>query len=64
MLSWLVNTAASALVGLVVGSLIVGVMSAVGIPVTEQLLFTGSMCLVSAWLGYLLLQAERAAAQA
>lgn len=47
---------------MVLGSLIVMGMSAAGIPVTEQLLFTGSMCLVSAWLGRLLHQAEQAEA--
>ncbi|WP_435417930.1 MFS transporter [Parerythrobacter aurantius] len=43
---------------MVLGSLIVMGMSFAGIPVTEQLLFTGSMCLVSAWLGRLLHRAE------
>lgn len=43
---------------MVLGSLIVMGMSVAGVPVTEQLLFTGSMCLVSAWLGRLLHQAE------
>lgn len=45
---------------MVLGSLIVMGMSVAGVPVTEQLLFTGSMCLVSAWLGRLLHQAELA----
>jgi MFS family permease len=45
---------------MVLGSLIVMAMSVLGVPVTEQLLFTGSMCLVSAWLGRLLHQAELA----
>ncbi|UIP06092.1 MFS transporter [Erythrobacter sp. SDW2] len=43
---------------MVLGSLIVMGMSVAGVPVTEQLLFTGSMCLVSAWLGGLLHKAE------
>ncbi len=45
---------------MVAGSLVVMGMSFVGIPVTEQLLFTGSMCLVSAWLGKKLHAAEEA----
>lgn len=47
---------------MVLGSLIVMGMSVAGVPVTEQLLFTGSMCLVSAWLGRLLHKAEIAEA--
>ncbi len=47
---------------MVAGSLVVMGMSMIGIPITEQLLFTGSMCLVSAWLGRKLLDAEREAA--
>lgn len=45
---------------MVLGSVIVMGMSFAEIPVTEQLLFTGSMCLVSAWLGRLLHRAELA----
>lgn len=45
---------------MVLGSVIVMGMSFAGVPVTEQLLFTASMCLVSAWLGRLLHQAELA----
>lgn len=49
---------------MVAGSLVVMGMSMIGIPITEQLLFTGSMCLVSAWLGRRLFDAEREAAAA
>lgn len=49
---------------MVAGSLVVMGMSMVGIPITEQLLFTGSMCLVSAWLARRLLDAECEAAAA
>jgi MFS family permease len=45
---------------MVLGSLIVMAMSVLSVPVTEQLLFTGAMCLVSAWLGKLLHGAELA----
>lgn len=46
---------------MVIGSLIAVAMSALGVPVVEQLLLGAAMCLVSAWLGYLLVQAENAA---
>ena len=46
---------------MVAGSLIAMALSAVGVPIAEQLLLSAAMCLISAWLGYKLLQAERAA---
>ena len=49
---------AGAMVG---GSLLALGLSLVGIPLTEQLLLSAAMCLVSAWLGYKLYQAETAA---
>src|SRR5690606_4347293 len=36
---------------MVIGSLIAGGLSAVGIPLVEQVLLSAAMCLVSAWLG-------------
>ena len=47
---------------MVIGSVIAVVLSAVGVPVVQQLLLGAAMCLFSAWLGYLLVKAERAAA--
>lgn len=47
---------------MVIGSVIAVVLSAVGVPVVQQLLLGAAMCLVSAWLGHLLVKAERAAA--
>lgn len=47
---------------MVVGSLIAIGLSAAGVPMIQQLLLGAAMCLVSAWLGRLLVQAERAAA--
>ena len=44
------------------GSLVAAGLSALGVDIVHHLLFTASMCLVSAWLGWLLLRAERAAA--
>ena len=43
------------------GSLLVMAISAAGVPVTEQLLFTASLCVVSAWLAKKLIAAEIAA---
>lgn len=43
---------------MVVGSLIAVGLSALGIPIVDQLLFVAAMCLGSAWLGWLLFQAE------
>ena len=47
---------------MVVGSLIAGALSSLGIPLVEQLLLSAGMCLVSAWLGVKLYQAEKLAA--
>ncbi|KRA83659.1 MFS transporter [Altererythrobacter sp. Root672] len=44
---------------MVIGSLIAAGLSAVGIAIVEQLLLSAAMCLVSAWLGARLYQAER-----
>ena len=49
---------------MVIGSLLAVALSAAGVAVVDQLMFTAAMCLVSAWLGRLLVQAERCAAQA
>jgi len=46
---------------MVIGSLIAVGMSAIGVPIIEQLLFVAFMCLGAAWLGRLLWQAEQAA---
>jgi predicted MFS family arabinose efflux permease len=45
------------------GSLMAMGLSAVGISITDQVLLSAAMCLVSAWLGKRLLAAERLAAQ-
>jgi predicted MFS family arabinose efflux permease len=44
---------------MVVGSLLATGLSAMGIDIVHHLLLTAAMCLVSAWLGWLLLRAER-----
>ena len=44
--------------GMVLGSLASMVLSMAGVPITEQLLMTASMCLFSAWLGRNLHRAE------
>ena len=44
------------------GSVLALALSAVGVPLVEQLLLSALMCLFSAWLGWKLLLAERAAA--
>jgi MFS family permease len=44
---------------MVVGSLIAIGLSAIGVPMVQQLLLGAAMCLFSAWLGWLLVQAER-----
>ena len=44
------------------GSLLAMGMSAAGVPIVEQVLISAAMCLMSAWLGRRLLQAEREAA--
>ncbi|MXO47574.1 MFS transporter [Erythrobacter vulgaris] len=46
------------------GSLLAMGMSAAGVPIVEQVLISAGMCLVSAWLGRRLLEAERAASAA
>ncbi|MCB2075080.1 MAG: MFS transporter, partial [Novosphingobium sp.] len=46
---------------MVIGSVIAIVLSAIGIPIVEQLLFVAALCLGSAWLGRLLYKAEIAA---
>ena len=45
---------------MVIGSLIAFGLSAAGVPIVQQLLLSAAMCLVSAWLGHKLVQAERA----
>jgi MFS family permease len=45
---------------MVVGSLIAIGLSAIGVPVEQQLLLSAAMCLISAWLGYRLYCAELA----
>ena len=47
---------------MVLGSLAAMAMSAAGVPIVEQVLISAAMCLISAWLGRRLLEAERAAA--
>jgi MFS family permease len=47
---------------MVVGSLLAAGLSAAGIPLVEQVLLSAAMCLISAWLGWLLHQAEKHAA--
>jgi predicted MFS family arabinose efflux permease len=49
---------------MVVGSAIAGGLSWAGVPLTEQVLLSAAMCLVSAWLGWMLHRAERNAAAA
>jgi hypothetical protein len=43
---------------MVIGSLIAVALTALGMPIVEQLLFVAALCLVSAWLGRLLYRAE------
>jgi len=47
---------------MVIGSGIAGGLSWAGVPLTEQVLLSAAMCLVSAWLGWMLHRAEREAA--
>ena len=49
---------------MVCGSLLAMAMSVAGVPIVEQVLISAAMCLISAWLGYRLLAAERAASEA
>jgi hypothetical protein len=46
------------------GSLVAMALSAIGVPVVEQLLLSAAMCVVSAWLGLRLYRAEQAAGPA
>ena len=48
---------------MVIGSLLAVALSAMGVAIIDQLLLGAAMCVVSAWLGYLLYKAERAARQ-
>ncbi|OYX60431.1 MAG: MFS transporter, partial [Sphingomonadales bacterium 32-64-17] len=43
------------------GALLAAGLSAIKVPLTEQLLLSAAMCLVSAWLALLLFRAEKAA---
>jgi MFS family permease len=49
---------------MVIGALIAGGLSGAGVPLVEQVLLSAAMCLVSAWLGWMLHRAEREAAAA
>ena len=49
---------------MVIGSLLASALSAAGVAIVDQVLLSAVMCLYSAWLGYKLVQAERAAVQA
>ncbi|MBO9602494.1 MAG: MFS transporter [Novosphingobium sp.] len=44
---------------MVVGSLLAVSLSALGVPITEQLLLSAAMCIVSAWLALILYRAEK-----
>jgi predicted MFS family arabinose efflux permease len=46
---------------MVIGSLLAVALSAAGLPLVEQVLLSAAMCLVSAWLGWMLHRAERRA---
>ncbi|WEK46768.1 MAG: MFS transporter [Candidatus Andeanibacterium colombiense] len=46
---------------MVVGSLLAVSLSALGVPITEQVMLSAAMCLVSAWLAQLLYKAEKPA---
>jgi hypothetical protein len=46
---------------MVIGSLIAIGLSTAGVPIVEQLLLSAGMCLVSAWLGMRLHEAEKLA---
>jgi len=46
---------------MVVGAGVAGVLSLCGVAVVQQLLVVAGCCVLSAWLGYLLLKAEREA---
>lgn len=44
---------------MVAGSLVAVALTAIGVPIVQQLLFVAALCLVSAWLGRLLYKAEQ-----
>lgn len=46
---------------MVIGALVAGALTALGVAIVDQLLLGAAMCTVSAWLGWLLFKAERAA---
>ena len=47
---------------MVIGALLAMGMSAAGIPIVDQVLASAAMCVVSAWLGWLLYRSEGAPA--
>jgi MFS family permease len=47
---------------MVIGSVLAGMLGSAGIPLAEQLLLSAAMCIVSAWLGWMLYRAESDAA--
>ncbi|HJP69135.1 MAG TPA: MFS transporter, partial [Sphingomicrobium sp.] len=49
---------------MVVGALVTGLMTWLGLPVVRQLLVVAVSCGASAWLGYMLFRAERASVTA
>jgi predicted MFS family arabinose efflux permease len=49
---------------MVIGAVLAGALSWAGVPLVEQVLLSAAMCLISAWLGWMLHQAEREAADA
>jgi hypothetical protein len=49
---------------MVIGAVIAGGLSWAGVPLVEQVLLSAAMCLISAWLGWMLHRAEREAAAA
>nr|WP_166175853.1 MFS transporter [Altererythrobacter segetis] len=49
---------------MVIGALFAGGLSWAGVPLVEQVLLSAAMCLISAWLGWMLHRAEREAAAA
>lgn len=49
---------------MVIGAVFAGALSWAGVPLVEQVLLSAAMCLVSAWLGWMLHRAEREAAAA
>lgn len=49
---------------MVLGSLLTGLMTLLGLAIVEQLMVVALCCVASAWLGYMLFRAEKAAAAA